>query len=118
MFKYIHFIDYNMYFDKRATTKIIGIALLYSVYIVFSLTFIYAYFSQSKEVLVLINQYGEADSEMILLIAVGILGTYVLSSEFRAPPIELNQRKDFSLLPKVEVPQVVLPKVVVEESKI
>jgi len=77
-----------------------GIALLYSVYLVFSLTFIYAYFSQSKEVLVLINQYGEADSELILLIAVGVLGTYVLSQEFRTVPEEMIQRRDLLIQPK------------------
>ena|SRR3989442_9263348 len=89
-----------MYFDKRSITKIIGIALLYSVYLVFSLTFIYAYFNQNKEVLVLINQYGEADSEMFLLVAVGVLGTYVLFTEFRTVPEEIIQRKDLLIQPK------------------
>jgi len=41
----------------------------------------------------LINEYGEADSEMLLLIAVGVLGTYVLSTEFRGMSEEMGERK-------------------------
>jgi len=77
-----------MYFNKRNAARIIGMALLYSVYLVFSLTFVYAYFNQNKEVLILINKYGEADSELALLIAAGILGTYVFSLEFKNSPVE------------------------------
>ena len=60
---------------KKELANIIGILLMFSTTIVLALTFIKAYFNDFKAT-VTINDYNEANIEIVLLTITFILGLY------------------------------------------
>jgi len=59
--------------------KVYGVCLLFASFLVMAYTFVLAYNDESKTVLVMIDEKGEADIEMFILIPItAILGTIAL----------------------------------------
>ena len=64
---------------------VIGVATMLALSIVLFITFVTAYMSPAKAVRVHINNYGEADAEMIFLSALlplNIISTFIVAKKF------------------------------------
>jgi hypothetical protein len=61
---------------NKAIILIIVFSTLVASYITFGLTFVKAYISEEKQVVITINEYGEGHIELIMLLATFLLFVY------------------------------------------
>jgi len=81
---------------KLTLLKIFTVMWLIGMYLILMLTFIAAYQSPQKAVRVVINNYNEADTEMLMLMGalfITTLGTAFLISDIRRDYLQRSTRR-------------------------